>query len=143
MMAKAYRFPADGPEVAYSPSPVGGGATGALMRALDWLLTSLGAIDGWNSSLRAVVSLVLDSPVAMVALWGPDHVQVYNDAGAVLCGPKHPRGAWADVTRLLAKALGVKRADLRGGAAGRDALVHRPAGSYRATWAQRGCLFRP
>ena len=64
---------------------------GARVRALDWSLTPLGAIDDWSPALRAVVSLVLDSPVAMIALWGPDYVQVYNDAGAVLCGPKHPR----------------------------------------------------
>ena len=82
---------ADGPKTAHIPFPAGGGATGALVRALDWSLTPLGPIDSWPSSLRSVVSLVLDSPLAMIALWGPDYVQVYNDAGAVLCGPKHPR----------------------------------------------------
>ena len=56
-----------------------------------WSLTPLGAIDGWSPSLRAVVNLVLDSPLAMTVLWGPDLVQVYNDAYAVLCGRRHPR----------------------------------------------------
>ena len=82
---------ADGPEFAHIPFPAGGGATGALVRALDWSLTPLGPIDGWPPSLRSVVSLVLGSPLAMLVLWGPDLVQVYNDACAVICGPKHPR----------------------------------------------------
>ncbi len=82
---------ADGVELSHIPFPAGGGATGALIRTLDWPLTPLGAIDGWPASLRAVVSLVLGSPLAMLVLWGPDLVQVYNDAYAVLCGTKHPR----------------------------------------------------
>ena len=82
---------ADGPDIAHIQFPAGGGATGALVRALDWSLTPLGPIDGWPPSLRSVVSLVLGSPLAMLVLWGPDLVQIYNDAYAVICGPRHPR----------------------------------------------------
>ena len=80
MRSRAYRFVADGPEVVRASFPAGGGATGALICALDWSLTPLGAVDGWPPSLRAVVSLVLDSPLAMTLLMGPALVQVYNDA---------------------------------------------------------------
>ena len=80
MRTWAYSLVADGPDIAHTPFPAGGGATGALVRALDWSLTPLGAVDGWPPSLRAVVSLVLDSPLAMTLLMGPALVQVYNDA---------------------------------------------------------------
>jgi len=91
MRIRAHKFVADGPEIVHIPFPAGGGATGVLIRTLDWSSTPLGAIGGWPASLRSVVSLVLGSPLAMLVLWGPDLVQIYNDAYAVLCGPKHPR----------------------------------------------------
>ena len=94
---------ADAPTIARAPFPAGGGAVGALVGARDWSLTPLGAIDGWPPALRSVVNLVLNAPQAMVVLWGPDLVQIYNDAYAALCGPKHPaalgqrtRDCWPD-----------------------------------------------
>ena len=54
-------------------------------------MTPLGNIDRWSPSLRSLVSLVLDSPLAMTVLWGPDLVQVHNDAYSALCGRRHPR----------------------------------------------------
>lgn len=46
----------------------------------DWSATPLGAMADWPVSLRAVVSLMLDSPEAMVVWWGEDLRQIYNDA---------------------------------------------------------------
>ena len=117
MRAIAYRFVADGPEFPHSPFPTGGGAMGALVRALDWSLTPLGAIGGWPPSLRSTVNLVLDSPLAMTVLWGPNLVQVYNDAFAIISGLRHPRAGAGDA-RLLARGVGIQRADLCGGAGG-------------------------
>jgi PAS domain S-box-containing protein len=68
----------------------GGGHCGDLVRAFDWSATSLGAMPGWPPSLRTSVEIVLNSPVAMVLLWGPDHVMVYNDRYAAIDGMRHP-----------------------------------------------------
>ncbi len=71
-------------------APQGGGQCGELLRAFDWAGTSLGAIDGWSPSLRTSVEIVLNSPIAMVLMWGPDHVMVYNDRYAAIDGARHP-----------------------------------------------------
>jgi PAS domain S-box-containing protein len=77
------------PEV--SAFPAGGGEMGALIRAFDWERTPLGAIAGWPQSLRTAVDVVLQSPVALVMLWGPDGIMIYNDAYSVFAGGRHPQ----------------------------------------------------
>ena len=63
---------------------------GAAMAAFDWSRTSLGPVEHWPQSLRTTVNLCLTSRAPMMVVWGPDHVQLYNDALAPLMGPKHP-----------------------------------------------------
>ncbi|GGB85584.1 hybrid sensor histidine kinase/response regulator [Pseudoduganella buxea] len=70
--------------------PRGGGAVGELVRAFDWRATALGAPDGWTPALRTTVDIVLNSPVAMVLMWGLDHVMIYNDGYAEIAGARHP-----------------------------------------------------
>ena len=72
--------------------PIGGGEMGARIRAHDWAATPLGPVDAWPQSLRTAVQLVLAAPFAHSVLWGPDLVQIYNDAYAALMGAKHPAG---------------------------------------------------
>ena len=62
-----------------------------LVGAHDWSASAIGPLDGWPQSLRTAVDLVLGSPLAMLVLWGPDLVQIYNDAYAVIAGARHPR----------------------------------------------------
>lgn len=54
--------------------PAGGGALGALIRAHDWSATPLGPVEGWSSSLRTLVDLVVHSPLPMAVLWGPERI---------------------------------------------------------------------
>ena len=68
----------------------GGGDMGARIRAFDWSGTTLGKIAGWPQSLKTAVNIVLQSPVPMVMLWGPDGVMLYNDAYSVFAGGRHP-----------------------------------------------------
>ena len=68
----------------------GGGAMGAAMAAFDWAATPLGPVADWTQSLRTTVNLCLTSRAPMMVVWGPQHVQLYNDALAPLMGPKHP-----------------------------------------------------
>jgi serine phosphatase RsbU (regulator of sigma subunit)/anti-sigma regulatory factor (Ser/Thr protein kinase) len=63
---------------------------GAALAAMDWSATPLGPVQQWPQSLRTTVSLCLSSRAPMMIVWGPQHVQLYNDALAPLMGPKHP-----------------------------------------------------
>ena len=66
------------------------GRWGERIRAFDWATTSLGPIPRWPPSLKTIVNLVLQSPVPLVTLWGPDGIMIYNDAYAVFAGARHP-----------------------------------------------------
>jgi signal transduction histidine kinase len=69
----------------------GGGACGEAVRAIDWSKTSLGPQSAWSPRLVATANLVLASRHPMMLFWGPDHVQLYNDAFIPSVGPgKHP-----------------------------------------------------
>ncbi|MDP2011931.1 MAG: PAS domain S-box protein [Phenylobacterium sp.] len=70
--------------------PRGGGETGALIRAFDWGATSLGPIATWPQSLKTATDILLQSPVPIVMLWGPEGVMIYNDGYSVFAGGRHP-----------------------------------------------------
>ncbi|MBV9747180.1 MAG: PAS domain-containing protein, partial [Acetobacteraceae bacterium] len=72
--------------------PVHGGEMARLVRAHDWAATPLGAAETWPDSLKAVADLLLAGGFPMVALWGPDLVQIYNDGYRAIMGKKHPAG---------------------------------------------------
>ena len=68
-----------------------GGECAALMRGVDWSRTSLGAVESWPASVRALVPVMLASRFAMRLVWGPDHTMLYNDAYRPILGArKHP-----------------------------------------------------
>jgi PAS domain S-box-containing protein len=62
----------------------------ALIRQHDWASTPLGPISSWPQSLRTTVSLCLASNFPINIVWGPNHIQLYNDGYRVLCGDRHP-----------------------------------------------------
>ncbi|WP_083583064.1 ATP-binding protein, partial [Phormidesmis priestleyi] len=68
----------------------GGGATGALMRAIDWSETSLGSPAQWSQSLKTAVRIMLTSRQPMFVWWGDDLINLYNDAYRAIVGGKHP-----------------------------------------------------
>jgi PAS domain S-box-containing protein len=70
--------------------PRGGGAVGDLVRAFDWSRTALGAPQAWTPALRTSVDIVLNSPIAMVLMWGPRHVMIYNEGYVEIAGARHP-----------------------------------------------------
>ena len=85
----------------------GTGEVARLARGLDWGATALGVVSEWPSALRTTLRLALKAPLAMCLLWGPDHVQLYNDAYRVIMGNKHPTGlgqanreCWPEVWHL-------------------------------------------
>ncbi|RYX97435.1 MAG: PAS domain S-box protein [Comamonadaceae bacterium] len=82
----------------------GGGELGDLIAAHDWGATPLGDIAGWGPTLKATVTLILQSAVPIVTLWGESGVMIYNNAYSVFAGGRHPallgtnvREGWPEV----------------------------------------------
>ncbi|MDS0135845.1 MULTISPECIES: chemotaxis protein CheB [unclassified Amycolatopsis] len=85
----------------------GAGEVATLARKIDWSQTPLGPVRQWPAQLVTLVRTVLDSPVGMCLLWGPDLLQFYNDAYRLVMGAKHPAGlgqanreCWPEVWHL-------------------------------------------
>jgi len=96
--------PLEGAEVLFAH----GGAMGNLLAMQDWVATPLGAVSTWPQSLRTTISICLSSGFPMLILWGPEHVQFYNDAFRPILGTKHPRAigqqgaeCWAEIWEVI------------------------------------------
>jgi signal transduction histidine kinase/DNA-binding response OmpR family regulator len=83
---------------------IGGGEMGKLIRSMDWAQTPLGPIESWPQSLCTTVSLCLASNFPISLVWGPNHVQIYNDGYWPICGGKHPHSMGQDFTQCWASA---------------------------------------
>ncbi|MBF6600983.1 MAG: PAS domain S-box protein [Dehalococcoidia bacterium] len=70
---------------------IGGGEMGERMRAFDWSTTPLGAPEEWPQSLKTAVRIVLTSRQPMFVWWGPELINLYNDAYKTIVGGKHPQ----------------------------------------------------
>jgi signal transduction histidine kinase len=88
----------------------GAGEMAARCRAFDWAATPLGAVGGWTQSLRTTVRILLASRHPMFLWWGPELVQVYNDAyrPSFGTGGRHPRAlgmraaeCWTDIWPII------------------------------------------
>ncbi|UUX97229.1 PAS domain-containing protein [Aquabacterium sp. J223] len=78
------------PSSATDPFLRGGGEMGERVRRHDWAGTALGPPSRWPASLRNAVSLLLNCQLPMYLAWGPQLLQVYNDAYRPILGDKHP-----------------------------------------------------
>ncbi|MDO1477822.1 ATP-binding protein [Rhodococcus ruber] len=67
--------------------------TATVHRDADWAATQLGPIDTWPPELTAAVRTVVPSRVPMLLCWGPELVQIFNDAFRPLLGEKFPAAA--------------------------------------------------
>ena len=88
----------------FDPVLQGGGACGALMRAVAWHSNALGAPSDWPQELRTVVAIALGSTQPMLIVWGREQITLYNDGYAAMCGSRHPaalgrpfRDLWFDI----------------------------------------------
>ena len=91
------------PEPAELALVIAGGQAGARIRAIDDA-TVLGPVRAWPQSLRTSVSLCLSSTFPLLVAWGPDDIQIYNDAYRPICGDLHPRsmgGAFKEIQGSL------------------------------------------
>src|SRR5215469_7800307 len=99
----------------------GVGEAAAVARAVDWSKTGLGPVEGWSQALRSTASLVLHNHQGMLLWWGPELIQIYNDAYSPVLGDKHPRAmgqrfcdCWSEVFHILGP---MAERPLRGGPA--------------------------
>ncbi len=69
---------------------VDGGEMGDAIRAMDWSNTALGPRESWPLGLRVALGVCLNSRFPMFIWWGPNLVNLYNDAYAPLLGKRHP-----------------------------------------------------
>jgi PAS domain S-box-containing protein len=82
--------------------------TMTMLREFDWSGSPLGPARHWSPELKAAVRTVLASKVPMLIWWGPQLVQLYNDAFRALLGTKHPAAigqpaadCWAEIWPAL------------------------------------------
>jgi PAS domain S-box-containing protein len=88
----------------------GEGEMRALCREFDWASTALGPSASWSHSLRATAGIVLNSRNPMFLFWGPELIQIYNDAYRPSLGEggRHPRALgmraeefWTDIWDVI------------------------------------------
>lgn len=69
-----------------------GGEMAARIRAMDWSGTSLGAPATWPQVLKMALRIVLNSRQPMFVWWGPELLNLYNDAYQSIMAGRHPGG---------------------------------------------------
>jgi PAS domain S-box-containing protein len=114
---------------------VGGGEMGALVRAFDWSNNPLGPIASWPASLRTAVDLVLNSSISLMLIWGPEHIQIYNDSFSQLLGTMGSSALGQNFTIAWAQAFEVIGPPFRSALAGKTALIEN-----QRMWGSRGYL---
>jgi signal transduction histidine kinase/CheY-like chemotaxis protein len=79
-----------------------------LMRATDWARTPLGPAELWSPSLRIMVRYLLPNRFPLLLWWGPEFLQLYNDAYRPVLGTKHPqylgrpvRECWSEIWDVI------------------------------------------
>ena len=96
--------------VASDPLFDGPGEMRALCRAFDWSSTPLGPSTSWPQSLRTTTAMLLASRNPMFLWWGPELIQIYNDAYRPSFGAegRHPRAlgmrareCWTDIWEVI------------------------------------------
>jgi signal transduction histidine kinase/FixJ family two-component response regulator len=110
------------------PLFAGGGEVGHLLRRIDWAKTPLGSVSNWSPALRTMVGMVLNNRSPLVLWWGPQLVQIYNDAFRSIPASKHPLAVaqsaaecWSEIWNVIGPMI---EAPLRGQpATGSDDLM--------------------
>ena len=101
--------PAGEPFEAISKGDVfGSGQMAERARAFDWSRTPLGPVEQWPAVLQTTTRTAFASSFPQMVLWGPELIQIYNDAYQRLLGARHPDAlgqaaaeCWADVWSTL------------------------------------------
>jgi hypothetical protein len=102
--------PADGSLPRPRPRPLlgGGDDMGSFIRSFDWSKTPIGSVEQWSPSLRMMVNFLLANRFPLLLWWGPQYVQIYNNAYRPIPGAKHPKSlgqpaskCWSETWHIL------------------------------------------
>ncbi len=63
---------------------------GERIRQHNWAGTPLGPVGTWPQSLKTAVDIMLALPGPVAILWGPERIQLYNDAYIIVAAERHP-----------------------------------------------------
>jgi hypothetical protein len=81
---------------------------GALVRATDWSRTPIGPVESWSPTLRTMVNFLLANRFPLLLWWGPQYIQIYNDAYRPIPGAKHPNSlgqpaseCWREIWHII------------------------------------------
>lgn len=103
-----YPFPVGGPDMppgrAERSGICGTGPMADLVRAYHWRRTLLGPVSSWSQTLLCAVNTILSSRFPMAVFWGPQMIQLYNDAYLALIKDKHPRALGAPAAETWREA---------------------------------------
>ncbi|MGF7178413.1 PAS domain S-box protein [Azospirillum doebereinerae] len=86
------------------------------LEACDWSATPLGPRENWRPALEAIFTMMLASPFAMCATWGPEQTLLYNAAYVPFLGKRHPAAlgqpiatvwsdVWTEIGPIIARVL--------------------------------------
>jgi anti-sigma regulatory factor (Ser/Thr protein kinase) len=83
---------------------------------IDWSDSELGPRERWPAALRSALNICLRAQFPIVIYWGPNFVQLYNDAAGAMFGARHPaalarpaKQTWPELWDVLGRLLaGVK-----------------------------------
>jgi PAS domain S-box-containing protein len=84
------------------------GEMAARVDAFDWSQTSIGPSAQWPQSLRLALGICLNSGFPMFVWWGPQLINIYNDAYVPILRARHPAAlgqpaqeVWGDIWETL------------------------------------------
>jgi PAS domain S-box-containing protein len=69
---------------------IGGGEMGAAVAARDWTGSPLGPLEAWPPGLRMAASLMLNTAIPSLLIWGQGETVLYNAPGGVFLGAAGP-----------------------------------------------------
>src|SRR6266545_4783349 len=98
----------------------GGGRMGALIRSMDWTQTPLGPISRWPPNLAIAAGIMVRSPQPMFMWWGPELINLYNDACASIVASRRAMSlgqpaavVWSDVWHAIRPQVDALWSDAR------------------------------
>ena len=76
----------------------------------DWSDTPLGSISQWPETLKVAYQIIMRSRFPMFIWWGPELINIYNDAYAPMLGKRHPEAlgrpaaeVWYEIWDIVGK----------------------------------------